>query len=215
MHAKCAAEMQTTKTQMTAMRSELEAQRLKVAAQIEETENQNKMQELRMTEERRRWHAEAQTQKAQIEALRRKLEAQREQAGEQERVWKGQQQAWEEARTNLELELRGTQTERAHLEAVAAASKAHGDSLQHRVEAAEHELSKTQTALAVAKQSLDLLQADPQFETVSYAIDAWQVLPLIGPFGAGQRRIERASGARLELKTASGRTIVEIRQSFL
>ena len=73
MHAKCAAEMQTTKTQMTAMRSELEAQRLKVAAQIEETENQNKMQELRMTEERRRWHAEAQTQKAQIEALRRKL----------------------------------------------------------------------------------------------------------------------------------------------
>jgi len=207
--------MQTTKTQMTAMRSELEAQRLKVAAQIEETENQNKMQELRMTEERRRWHAEAQTQKAQIEALRRKLEAQREQAGEQERVWKGQQQAWGEAQTNLELELCGTQTERAHLEAVAAASKAHGDSLQHRVEAAEHELSKTQTALAVAKQSLDLLQADPQFETVSYDIDAWQARPLIGLFGAGQRRIERASGARLELKTASGRTIVEIRQSFL
>ena len=187
----------------------------KMKAQVEELWDQRRMQEARMTEERRRWHAEAQTQKAQIEALRRKLDAQREQAGEQERVWKGQQQAWEEARTNLELELRGTQTERAHLEAVAAASKAHGDSLQHRVEAAEHELSKTQAALAVAKHRLDLLQAHPQFETVSYAIDAWQVLPLIGLFGAGQRRIERASGARLELKTASGRTIVEIRQSFL
>jgi hypothetical protein len=160
MHAKCAAEMQTMKTQMTAMRSELEAQRLRVAAQIEETETQNKMQEFRMTEERQRWHAEAQTQKAQIETLRRKLEAQREQAGEQERVWKGQQQAWEEARTNLELELCGTQTERAHLEAEAAASKAHGESLQHRVDAAEHERSKMQALRNVFENQFDSVQQE-------------------------------------------------------